>query len=83
MTGAPTVRVIDADTHLTEPADLRTARIPARFLLVRPRRQLQHDRLARVSFFVPPGLGGSPPGRAVLPFSRGYQSRIFLDLAHK
>ena len=27
----PTIRVIDADTHLTEPADLWTARIPARF----------------------------------------------------
>jgi hypothetical protein len=32
MTVAPTaVRVVDADTHLTEPADLWTARIPERF----------------------------------------------------
>jgi uncharacterized protein len=28
---APAIRVIDADTHLSEPADLWTARIPARF----------------------------------------------------
>jgi len=32
MTAAPTaVRVVDADTHLTEPVDLWTARIPERF----------------------------------------------------
>ena len=31
MTGTTELRVIDADTHLTEPVDLWTARIPARF----------------------------------------------------
>ena len=38
MTAAATaVRVIDADTHLTEPADLWTARMPARFRDLAPR----------------------------------------------
>src|SRR5580698_8767229 len=37
MSGAATdIRVIDADTHLTEPADLWTARIPKRFLDAAP-----------------------------------------------
>jgi uncharacterized protein len=37
MSGAGTdIRVIDADTHLTEPADLWTARIPTRFLDAAP-----------------------------------------------
>ncbi len=37
MTSATALRVIDADTHLTEPADLWTARIPERFRDVAPR----------------------------------------------
>lgn len=78
MTGAPTVRVIDADTHLTEPADLRTARIPARFLLVRPRRQLQHDRLARVSFFVPPALAKAHPAARYCRSREGIKAGYFL-----
>lgn len=42
MTGpaATDIRIIDADTHLTEPVDLWTARIPARF----------RDQAPRVSF---------------------------------
>jgi predicted TIM-barrel fold metal-dependent hydrolase len=39
MGSATTVRVIDADTHLTEPMDLWTARIPARFRADAPRVQ--------------------------------------------
>src|SRR5260370_32504455 len=34
------IRVVDADTHLTEPADLWTARIPERFRDQAPRVQL-------------------------------------------
>jgi predicted TIM-barrel fold metal-dependent hydrolase len=41
----PAVRVVDADTHLTEPVDLWTARIPARF----------RDEAPRVDFHDPSG----------------------------
>ena len=37
MTAAPTIRVVDADTHLTEPVDLWTARMPERFRDAAPR----------------------------------------------
>jgi uncharacterized protein len=44
MTAAPTaVRVVDADTHLTEPVDLWTARIPERFRDQAPRVLLDED----------------------------------------
>jgi uncharacterized protein len=37
MTAPTELRIVDADTHLTEPADLWTARIPARFRDQAPR----------------------------------------------
>jgi uncharacterized protein len=42
---ATDIRVVDADTHLTEPVDLWTARIPARF----------RDQAPRVGFHEPSG----------------------------
>jgi predicted TIM-barrel fold metal-dependent hydrolase len=45
MAVAGNIRVVDADTHLTEPVDLWTARIPRRF----------RDRAPRVGFHEPTG----------------------------